>query len=125
MVGTRSLSSGARSRDPLALPTLQSNGIARRVPSRAALNGTDLPSHVMKPNARDPNNQGSLCKPNGGISATLWSDFMRITSCVIAAAAMFAATAASAQTVNLTGTYRCIEGCKAAPLGSPAFVTQN
>ncbi len=50
---------------------------------------------------------------------------MRITSCVIAAAAIFAATAASAQTVNLTGTYRCIEGCKAAPLGSPAFVTQN
>ena len=50
---------------------------------------------------------------------------MRITSCAIAAAAVFAATAASAQTVNLTGTYRCIEGCKAAPLGSPAFVTQN
>jgi hypothetical protein len=50
---------------------------------------------------------------------------MRITSCVIAAAAVFAATAASAQTVNLTGTYRCIEGCRAAPVGSPAFVTQN
>ena len=50
---------------------------------------------------------------------------MRITSCVIAAAAMFAATAASAQTVNLTGTYRCIEGCRAAPVGSLAFVTQN
>ena len=49
---------------------------------------------------------------------------MRITSCVIAAAAVFAATAASAQTVNLTGTYRCIEGCRAA-VGSPAFVTQN
>ena len=50
---------------------------------------------------------------------------MRITSCAIAAAAVFAATAASAQTVNLTGTYRCIEGCKAAAVGSPAFVTQN
>jgi hypothetical protein len=37
---------------------------------------------------------------------------------------MFAATAASAQAVNLTGTYRCIEGCRAA-VGSPAFVTQN
>jgi len=49
---------------------------------------------------------------------------MRITSCAIAAAAMFAATAASAQAVNLTGTYRCIEGCRAA-VGSPAFVTQN
>src|SRR5260370_11780905 len=50
---------------------------------------------------------------------------MRITSCVIAAAAVFAATAASAQTVNLTGMYRCIQGCRAAPVGSPAFVTQN
>jgi hypothetical protein len=49
---------------------------------------------------------------------------MRITSCAIAAAAMFAATSASAQMINLTGTYRCIEGCRAAP-GSPAFVTQN
>jgi len=50
---------------------------------------------------------------------------MRITSCVVAAAAMFAATAASAQTVNLTGTYRCIVGCRAAPVGSLAYVTQN
>ena len=50
---------------------------------------------------------------------------MRMTSCAIAAAAVFAATAASAQTVNLTGTYRCIEGCRAAAVGSPAFVTQN
>ena len=50
---------------------------------------------------------------------------MRITSCVIAAAAVFAATAASAQAVNLTGTYRCIQGCRVAPVGSLAFVTQN
>jgi hypothetical protein len=50
---------------------------------------------------------------------------MRITSCAIAAAAMFAATEASAQTVNLTGTYRCVEACRAGPVGSPAFVTQN
>ena len=49
---------------------------------------------------------------------------MRIASCAIAAAAMFAATSASAQLINLTGTYRCIEGCRAA-VGSPAFVTQN
>jgi hypothetical protein len=48
-----------------------------------------------------------------------------MTSCAIAAAAVFAATAASAQTINLTGTYRCIEGCRAAAVGSPAFVTQN
>jgi hypothetical protein len=37
---------------------------------------------------------------------------------------MFAATSASAQMINLTGMYRCIEGCRAAA-GSPAFVTQN
>jgi hypothetical protein len=37
---------------------------------------------------------------------------------------MFAATSASAQMINLTGTYRCIERCRAA-VGSPAFVTQN
>ena len=49
---------------------------------------------------------------------------MKVTSFAIAAAAMFAATAASSQTVNLTGAYRCIEGCRAAA-GSPAFVTQN
>jgi hypothetical protein len=50
---------------------------------------------------------------------------MRITSCAIAAAAIFAATAASAQTVNLTGAYRCVEACRAGPVGSPVFVTQN
>jgi hypothetical protein len=50
---------------------------------------------------------------------------MRLISCAIAAAAVFAASTASAQTVNLTGMYRCIEGCRAAPVGSPAFVTQN
>jgi hypothetical protein len=30
---------------------------------RVTLNGTDLPSFVMEPNAHDPNNQGSLWKP--------------------------------------------------------------
>ena len=50
---------------------------------------------------------------------------MRTTSYALAVAAMFAATAASAQTVNLTGAYRCIEGCRTAPVGSSAFVTQN
>jgi hypothetical protein len=50
---------------------------------------------------------------------------MRIISCAIAAAAVFAATEASAQTVNLTGAYRCVEACRAGPVGSPAFVTQN
>ena len=47
---------------------------------------------------------------------------MKTTLCTVAAAALLAATGASAQTVNLTGAYRCVEGCKAAPVGAPAFV---
>lgn len=43
----------------------------------------------------------------------------------LAAAAVFTATAASAQIANLTGAYRCVEKCRAAPAGSPAFITQN
>jgi hypothetical protein len=39
------------------------NGIAGKAPSRVALDGADLPWFVMEPNARDPNNQGSLRKP--------------------------------------------------------------
>jgi hypothetical protein len=49
---------------------------------------------------------------------------MKITTCVIAAVAALTATAASAQSINLSGAYRCIEKCRAAP-GAPAFVTQN
>ena len=33
--------------------------------------------------------------------------------------------AASATTINLTGTYRCIQACRDGMLGAPAFVTQN
>jgi hypothetical protein len=50
---------------------------------------------------------------------------MKIATSVLAAAAVLAATSASAQSINLTGAYRCIGGCGAAPVGSPAFVTQN
>ena len=32
---------------------------------------------------------------------------------------------ASAQSINLTGTYRCIQDCRDGYLGAPAFVTQN
>jgi hypothetical protein len=43
---------------------------------------------------------------------------------VIGAVAAFA-SGASAQSINLTGTYRCIQDCRDGYLGSPAFVTQN
>ena len=35
------------------------------------------------------------------------------------------ASGASAQSINLTGTYRCIQDCRDGYLGAPAFVTQN
>ena len=43
---------------------------------------------------------------------------------VFGAVAAFAG-GASAQSINLTGTYRCIQDCRDGYLGAPAFVTQN
>ncbi|MDE1935732.1 hypothetical protein [Bradyrhizobium sp.] len=48
----------------------------------------------------------------------------RIALALGIAAACFA-TAASAETVNLTGTYRCIQMCRDGMIGAPVFVTQN
>jgi hypothetical protein len=50
---------------------------------------------------------------------------MRYLPLVIGALAAFAAGGASAQSINLTGTYRCIQDCRDGNLGAPAFVTQN
>jgi hypothetical protein len=52
---------------------------------------------------------------------------MRILSgfALIAALGMMAATDASAQGVNLTGQFRCVQMCAAGLQGQPAFVTQN
>jgi len=50
---------------------------------------------------------------------------MRYLPLVIGAVAAFTAGGASAQSVNLTGTYRCIQDCRDGYLGGPAFVTQN
>ena len=47
-----------------------------------------------------------------------------ILSTMIVLAALIA-TEASAQSTNLTGAYRCVEACRAGPVGSPAFITQN
>jgi hypothetical protein len=43
---------------------------------------------------------------------------------VIGAVAAFA-SGAQAQSINLTGTYRCVQDCRDGYLGAPAFVTQN
>ncbi len=50
---------------------------------------------------------------------------MRIVLAALALSAVAAATDASAQGVNLTGKYRCIEGCLSARPGQFAYVTQN
>jgi hypothetical protein len=44
---------------------------------------------------------------------------------IIGAVAAFASSAASAQSINLTGTFRCIQNCADGFVGAPAFVTQN
>jgi hypothetical protein len=49
---------------------------------------------------------------------------MRSLLLVIGAVAAFT-SGASAQSINLTGTYRCIQNCRDGYLGAPAFVTQN
>ncbi len=50
---------------------------------------------------------------------------MRYLPLVIGALAAFATTSASAQSVNLTGNYRCVQDCRDGNLGGLAFVTQN
>jgi hypothetical protein len=50
---------------------------------------------------------------------------MRRLSLALGLVVACAATGASAATVNLTGTYRCIQNCRDGLFGAPAFVTQN
>src|SRR5450432_4106546 len=50
---------------------------------------------------------------------------MRYLPLVIGAIAAAFASGASAQSINLTGTYRCIQDCRDGYLGAPAFVTPN
>lgn len=51
---------------------------------------------------------------------------MKALSLVVGAAvAALATTGASAQSANLTGTYRCIQMCRDGMIGAPAYITQN
>jgi len=50
---------------------------------------------------------------------------MRYLPLVVGAVAALVTTGASAQSINLTGTYRCIQNCRDADFGAPAFITQN
>jgi hypothetical protein len=49
---------------------------------------------------------------------------MKRSVCVLAALFALVATGASAQVANLSGSYQCVQGCRAGP-GPLAFVTQN
>ena len=50
---------------------------------------------------------------------------MRTISYALGVLAALAATEASAQSVNLTGTYKCAQMCQQGLVGAPAHVTQN
>jgi hypothetical protein len=50
---------------------------------------------------------------------------MKVFLSVLAALVSFTATDASAQDVDLTGRYRCVQVCRDGLVGQPAFVTQN
>jgi hypothetical protein len=50
---------------------------------------------------------------------------MRAISLTIVILACLVATEVSAQSVNLTGTYRCIQMCRFGLVGNLAYVTQN
>jgi len=50
---------------------------------------------------------------------------MRVTLCAVTVLAALFSGAASAQSVNLTGQYRCVEACRDGQVGAPAFITQN
>jgi hypothetical protein len=50
---------------------------------------------------------------------------MRLISLGVGLVAACAVTSASAEMVNLTGTYRCIQMCRDGNFGAPTFVTQN
>ena|SRR5438132_9687075 len=50
---------------------------------------------------------------------------MRMASYVIGILGALTATAASAQSVNLTGPYQCVQACRAGLVGNPTYVTQN
>ena len=50
---------------------------------------------------------------------------MKLIALAVGALAAFAATSASAQSVNLTGAYRCVQACRGGLVGNPAYITQN
>src|SRR5215211_6233899 len=89
--------------------------ISRRGVGTAGNRGNELLSSALVP---CPLGRAHLHTSNGVI-------LMRRLPLALGLLAACAATAASAETVNLTGTYRCIQMCRNGMLGAPTFVTQN
>ncbi|CCD91949.1 conserved exported hypothetical protein [Bradyrhizobium sp. ORS 375] len=52
-------------------------------------------------------------------------DMKRVAIIIGLVGACVAGTASAQPSVNLTGTYRCIQMCRDGMIGAPAFVTQN
>lgn len=50
---------------------------------------------------------------------------MRMISLAVGMLAAIAATGASAQSVNLSGKYKCTQVCRMGFVGYPAYITQN
>ena len=50
---------------------------------------------------------------------------MKMISLAFGVLVAFVAMPASAQSVNLTGAYRCVQACQAGAAGNPAYITQN
>lgn len=50
---------------------------------------------------------------------------MKTSLILLVALASFSATDASAQVLNLSGQFRCVQGCAGGLVGQPAYVTQN
>jgi hypothetical protein len=51
--------------------------------------------------------------------------FMKMLSLAIGILVVLSATGASAQSINLTGAYKCVQACRGGLVGYPAYVTQN
>src|SRR5260221_14729229 len=51
--------------------------------------------------------------------------FMKLLSLAIGILVVLSATGASAQSINLTGAYKCVQACRGGLVGYPAYVTQN
>jgi hypothetical protein len=63
--------------------------------------------------------------PTGVFAVNVRGDQMKMLFFIIGTTAVVFAAQASAQVVNLTGRYRCIQVCSVGSIGKSGYVTQN